>query len=293
MSPPTYDPNIKQDTKIQIPEQDLKKPEKLEFQPSDKENENDLNAEKEAEDAKHAKKIEKQQVKIVRKQLKHERKQDKREYKLKLAQCKMLVRDRVGGVRKRCTWLVILGVAVIITAGILGIFAIKQHFTAVHKQVFKHQAIINGRAYPELVEVDYDRKLITIKNARSGIIYPADILMDYKQLVVAYRDLNTNTCYIDKLKKPFDKTLKDIAKKQKVKPIDMRRVIPSREPIEPGLVRRFAGDLIEKHCHDIPAFWIVDIKHDIIPLELAPRPDAPVPVPPVAPGPGPAPEPEI
>ncbi|KAK6173812.1 hypothetical protein SNE40_017206 [Patella caerulea] len=184
--------------------------------------------------------------------------------------CRRLLKKRCGCCRG-CKAFVVLLCVVVITAGVLGIVAIRKHFHLAHKQLIKHEAVVNGRLYPEVYEVDYDHSVIKVRNAYTGLIAPADILSDYRQKMKVYKDTDNKVCYIDALTKSFEESLFQISAKI-ANPPPPGDVITSANPIEDKVVKKFAGKRIAKHCKGMPAYWIVDVVATDVPAPATPSP---------------------
>ncbi|KAK6172632.1 hypothetical protein SNE40_016248 [Patella caerulea] len=147
----------------------------------------------------------------------------------------------------------------IIAATTFGAIAYNHHLFS--KEEYKASALADGYNIPENIHVDYHKELIYVSNKQVGPIDALNALHNYDRKLLAFYDLTTNQCYLDRLDQTFDEGLKfwsSHAGKNRILPKVRFDYTP--EPINQDVLRKFAGAEIADHCRNVTSHWMINIR---------------------------------
>ncbi|ESP00204.1 hypothetical protein LOTGIDRAFT_238649 [Lottia gigantea] len=128
-----------------------------------------------------------------------------------------------------------------------------------YKTEYKAESRIDGEKIPEHIYVDYKKELIYVNNKKAGRVDGMRALHNYNRKLVALYDETQNICLIDRLDEDFDGGLKYWSKYGGSDSNQQKMTFEySKDPIEPKVLKRFAGEEVALHCahNNATAHWM-------------------------------------
>ncbi|KAK6172631.1 hypothetical protein SNE40_016247 [Patella caerulea] len=157
-------------------------------------------------------------------------------------------------------------IAACVVVALLIIVAIPFGFAAYKHHLFDNEeyettAIADAYQIPEHIHVDYQNELIYVNNKQIGPIDALTALHNYDRKLLAFYDLTTNRCYIDRLDETFDEGLKFWSSHAGKTRIPQKvRFDYTPEPTNRDVLRKFAGVEIADHCRNATSHWMINVR---------------------------------
>ncbi|KAK6167703.1 hypothetical protein SNE40_021667 [Patella caerulea] len=163
---------------------------------------------------------------------------------------------------KKCSkrrWCIITTIVVIVllvvVATIFGGIAYNYHLFG--KKDYDITPKIDGVDVPEHIHVDYNRKLILVKNDKRGRVLSIKTLFNYNRKLVAYLEEANKKCLVDFLPTSFDDDLRHWSSNANRKEAAPKaELIHSKRPIVTEVLYRIAGEEIADHCMNATSYWV-------------------------------------
>ncbi|KAI8772998.1 hypothetical protein BgiBS90_026477 [Biomphalaria glabrata] len=154
--------------------------------------------------------------------------------------------------RIACGALIVIGVAV----AALGTMLLVLHFRHQRKS---WECRRNG--LPETVKVDEDNKLIFAKQYHddSSNTRAMEVLHEYDRGLIAYKDIENNTCYIDRLDEEFEDGYERWQLYEKNEHNERKYLKVISGPIEIDVIRHIGDIHITAHCENAVSVWVMEI----------------------------------
>ncbi len=154
---------------------------------------------------------------------------------------------------------IVCGVTLVIIVAVaaLATMALVLHFRRHHRKAWECRS--NG--LPVSVSVDHENQLIYAKHDhdQNSQTTAMEILHEYDRGLVAYKDVDNSTCYIDRLNETFEDGYERWQAYEAVENTD-RKVLQVLQPIEIEVVEHITDIHIYSHCEKANSFWVKEIE---------------------------------
>lgn len=127
-----------------------------------------------------------------------------------------------------------------------------------HRRGWRAYCGVKGDHVPEHVEVDHDKRLITVRpeyEAQNVM----EVMHEYNRRLIAFKNNTEGVCYIDRLDETFEDGYArwQAYEEKEHQPERHLRVVPT--PIEVEVVKHIAGINIYAHCgaESVEYHWVV------------------------------------
>lgn len=157
---------------------------------------------------------------------------------------------------------VICGVAMVIIVGVaaLGTMALVHKLRRFHRKQWSCR--YGANRLPEHVTVDHHNQLIRVHHDHDQQTKtPAmEVLHEYNRKMVAYKDVDKQICYIDRLDETFETGYQRWETYEKTDRTDKKVLkVISQQPIQTEVVQHMLDIHITEHCMDSQSLWVMEI----------------------------------
>jgi len=149
---------------------------------------------------------------------------------------------------------------IIVSVAAFGTMALVHRLRRYHRKQWS--CSYGNRHLPEHVKVDHDNQLIHVSHDHDDDTKTnaMEILHEYNRKMVAYKDVDRNICYIDRLDETFEAGYEKWESYEKNNREDRKALkVISSAPIEIDVVTHVLDKHISMHCHNSQAKWVMEI----------------------------------